>query len=227
MRHHASILGPALLGVLVVCCANSSAQKKSATAALTDISNLGPQRDAIVRVLNQGIMPPLSPGGFGPLQITTRRQFVVAVHRLFRLASVQKQPQFHDVPPTDPDFDAISSVVPFMHLQAFCPGCALNNDFRPDAPISLTLQAVTLTSVLNSRHQIELVNPSEAGSILATPDLPQIAAPARVFLAAAVQNKIVSLDELKTRKTEPTRADTAVLLDTIQKRFKIPNVPQP
>ena len=60
-------------------------------------------------------------------------------------------------------------------------------------------------------------------------DLSQLAAPAQVFVATAVRNGIVSIDDLMARNAAPiaTRAATAVLLDTIQQRFKIPNLPQP
>ena len=229
-RRYAPILGPALLSLLIVCCTRAGAEEKTTTAPLTDISILGPASDAIIRIVNQGIMTPLSPGVFGPLDNTTRRQFVVAVQRLFHLTPAQNQPLFHDVPSTDPDLGAINSVAPFMQRQAFCPGCALNNEFRPEAPISVTAEAVTLTSILNSRHQIELTNASDAASMLApASDLSQLAAPAQVFVATAVRNGIVSIDDLMARNAAPiaTRAATAVLLDTIQQRFKIPNLPQP
>jgi hypothetical protein len=226
----ASILGPALLSVLFLYCASLSAQEKAANQTLTDISILGGQSDAVVRIVNQGIMAPLSPGLFGPEDITTRRVFAVAMQRLFRLASARKEPLFEDVPPTDADFEAINSVAPFLERQAFCPGCALINDFRPDAPIAVTEEAVALTSVLNSRRQLELVKASDAPSILAPePGLPRIAAPALVFLATAVHDGIVSADDLKARNAAPiaTRAGTAILLDGVQQRFKIPSLPQP
>jgi hypothetical protein len=181
-RSYASILGLALLSALFMCCTSSSAQGQTTIKPLTDISILGAQSDAIVRVVNQGIMAPLSPGLFGPQEITTRRQFMVAVQRLFSLTPARTEPLFHDVLSTDRDFEAINSVAPFMQRQAFCPGCALNNDFRPEAPISVTEEAVTVTSILNSRQQLELINASDAASILApAPDLPQIAAPAGSF----------------------------------------------
>jgi hypothetical protein len=94
----------------------------------------------------------------------------------------------------------------------------------------VTEEAVALASVLRSRGQLELVKPSDAASILAPgPGLPRIAAPARVFLASAVQNGIVSVDDLKAQNSPPisTRAGTAILLDGVQQRFKIPNLPQP
>src|SRR5216684_2880282 len=161
-RSYASILGPTLLSVVVACCATLNGQEKTAAEPLTDISILGPQSSAVVRIVNQGIMSPLSPGHFGPQELITRRQFVVAVHRLFHTALLQKEPLFHDVPSTDPDFEAINSVARFMQRQAFCPGCALNNNFLPEAPVSQTVQAVTLVSILNSRHQLELVSAADS-----------------------------------------------------------------
>jgi len=166
VRRYAPILGPVLLSLLIVCCTRAGAEEKTTTASLTDISILGPESDAIIRIVNQGIMTPLFPGVFGPQDNTTHRQFVVAVQRLFRLTPAQNQPLFHDVPSTDPDLVAISSVAPFMQRQAFCPGCQLNNDFRPNAPITVTAGAVTLTSILNSRHQLELTSAADAASIL-------------------------------------------------------------
>lgn len=218
-------LSLALFGFLLGYCSSSYAAQP-----LTDISILGSQSDAVVRIVNQGIMTPLSPGLFGPQETDKRRQFAVAVQRMFRLAPLQKAQVFHDVPSTDPDFGAINAVAPFMQAQAFCPGCALSKDFHPDAPISVTQEAVTLSSVLNSRHQVELVSRTNAASVLApAANLSQIAAPAKVFLATAVQNGIVSLDDLTGTTVGPvaTRATTAVMLDAVQQKFKISVVPQP
>ena len=61
------------------------AQQGEGVEALTDIAALGQNRDAVVRIVKQGIMTPLSPQQFAPHEITTRRQFAVAVQRLFKL----------------------------------------------------------------------------------------------------------------------------------------------
>ena len=216
---------------LCLSCALSNAQQNTAAATLTDISSLGAQSSAVVRIVNQGIIAPLSPGNFGPQEIITRRQFAVAVKRMFGLQIPLHQPAIHDVADSDPDAAAIKAAASYMQSQAFCPTCALNNNFEPDAPMSEVLQAVTLTSILESRHQFSLVSTNDAESILsASPSLPHVPTPARILLATAVRNNIVTLDDLQARQgilNVVTRANSAILLDTIQQRFKIPTVQNP
>jgi hypothetical protein len=207
------------------------AQQGGGAKALTDIAALGQNRGGVVRIVKQGIMTPQSPAQFAPHEITTRRQFAVAVQRLFRLEVAQTgHPSFSDVPATDPDYQSIEAVAPHLQRQAFCPGCAMNTNFRPDAPIGVTLEAVVLTSILVTRSQIELVDPAESPTVVPpTGDLPRLAAPARIFVATAVKTNIVSLDELRIGEIAPsvTRARTAVLLDKVQQVFKIPVVTKP
>jgi hypothetical protein len=216
---------------LCLCCALANAQQNTAAATLTDISSLGAQSSAVARIVNQGIIAPLSPGNFGPQEIISRRQFAVAMKRMFDLQIPPHPPAIHDLADSDPDAAAIKATASFMQSQAFCPTCALNNNFEPDAPMSEILQAVTLTSILESRHHFALVSTSDAESILsASPSLPHVATPARIFLATAVRNSIVTLDDLQARQgvlNVVTRANAAILLDTIQQRFKIPTVQIP
>ena len=87
-----------------------------------------------------------------------------------------------------------------------------------------------LTSILATRSQIELVDPAESQTVVpSTGDLPRLAAPARIFAATAVKTKIVSIDELRTGGIahSVTRARTAVLLDKVQRVFKVPVVTKP
>lgn len=192
---------------------------------ITDVKTGSTQSGAIGRIVDQGIMVPTSPGIFAPQNPVTRREFAVSLQRLFAIAPIGGAKPFNDVALTDPDFNVINAMAPYFSKQAFCPGCALNNNLQPEQPISIIEQAVVLTNLLIGRHSVSLVNDGDVPKILGSaPKLSSLAAPARRILATAVQYQVVSAQSLNglSLAQKVTRASTATLLDSTQVRFKIP-----
>jgi S-layer homology domain len=134
-----------------------AAQQKAPVEQITDLPADSAQKDAITRIVSQGIMAPLSAGTFAPQSPTTLRQFAVSMQHLFQLPRVTGGQKFIDVPASDLDFAALTSFVPYLERQAFCPGCALNDSLRPDNSISSAAEAVAITSILIERRRITLV----------------------------------------------------------------------
>lgn len=204
--------------------ASIEAQQTKPNQTVSDITGTATQKEAISRMLNQRVMKPAAPGKFSPQEPMTLRQFAISMRQLFGLTTEGELMHFNDLPPTDPDFSAIQALVPHLQRQAFCPGCSLNNNLYPDRPISTILESAALASVLLQRKQITLVTAEQAKQVLGVaPNLAGVAPPARRLLATAVQNKITSIQEMSKPVTTSgtTRANTAVLLDRVQRQFNI------
>jgi hypothetical protein len=86
---------------------------------------------------------------------------------------------------------------------------------------------ITMTLVLATQNTLQLLISGDADSVLAgVSDADQLSRPSRVYFATAIKNGILPLGPQNRilPASEVTRADAAVLLDRMQRKFDIPRV---
>jgi hypothetical protein len=195
--------------------------------AFTDLAAHVAEQPAINNMVTQGIIRAVSPTQFSPDAPNTRGAFAVSVQHMFNLPKPAQAVTFSDVPSSSSIFTAVQAIAPFQGRQILCSGCALGSTFGPNEPVTRAETAVLLTGILIAQKKVALTSPAEAESALAkVPDANELRGPARLYLATALQSGVITLTSAS--KLDPasqrTRADTAVLLDSVQKKFAIPQV---
>lgn len=195
----------------------------------SDLANYSSERPAIENMVAQGIMTSASPGKFNPQGLVTRGDFAVSLQRMFSLPPSNHTLIFPDVTQKDAIYPAVQAVAPFMNMQLLCPGCALWAVFSPDQPMTRAESTIVLIRILLVQKRTQLLSTSEAEKVLAeVADVKSMSPGARRYFATAVKNGIVTLGNEKSFQPalQHSRADTAVLLDRVQKGFSIPVAPR-
>jgi len=195
----------------------------------SDLANHSLEKCAIENMAAQGIMGAASPGKFNPDGIVTRGDFAVFVRRMFILEPPDHTLVFPDVTQKDTFYPAVQAVAPFMNMQLLCPGCALSGVFTPGKPVTRAESTIVLVRILVAQKKVQLLNGGDADGILAgVADVKSMSSPARRYFATAIKSGLVTLG--KERIFQPglqhRRADTALLLDRVQKNFSIPVAPR-
>jgi len=215
----------ALLGLIALLLpASAPAQPKP---AFTDLATHVTEQPAINSVVAQGIMKGVTGTQFNPDAANTRGDFVVSMQKMFNLTKPAQTVSFPDVPASSPIYAAVEAVAPYLRRQILCPGCALVENFLPNVPVSRVETAVIMTGILVAQNKVTLLTPAAAETALApVTDVNTLHGPLRVYVATALQSGVITLpapNQLQPA-AQPTRADTATLLDTVQKKFSLPQV---
>jgi hypothetical protein len=171
------------------------------------------------------MMQGVSATQFAPGMANTRGDFAVSVKRMFNLPQPAQSFEFPDVPGNSPIHAAVRAMAPFTGGNILCFGCALGKNFLPTHPVSRAEATVTLVRILIGEKKLGLVDSTEADSLLAgVSDAQILPPPARVYFATAIKAGVIQV--LPGNRIGPavplTRADVAVLLDDVQRKFEIP-----
>lgn len=195
-----------------------------------DLANHTAEQPAIGNLVSQGIMRGVSQTEFNPDVPMTNGDFAVSVQKMFGLAAPAQKINFTDVPSSSPIYSAVEAAAPYLGRQIRCFGCQLGTTFGPNEPASRLLAAVTLTNILVAQKKVELMASDAAETVLAgVPDAADLRGPARAYVATALQQGILSLnsDRSIAALSPMTRANIAVQLDAVQKKFNVPQVRVP
>jgi len=203
----------------------AGAQPMSPSATPSDLGGHSAEQPAINNMVSQGIMREAEPGKFEPDAGQSRADFASSMQRMFNLPMPSRPIWFSDLPPNSPIYLAVQSVAPYLHWQMLCPGCALRSDFMPSESVSRAEVTVVLTAILVAQSKIPLLSTVETERVLAdvgdASDLPPAARP---YFATAIKTGVLALrpGNNMALSLHPSRADTAVLLDGVQKKFNLP-----
>jgi hypothetical protein len=107
-------------------------------------------------------------------------------------------------------------------------GCALTSNFSPNAAISREEASIILVRIMGARNQVHPLTSQELSSFLrSTPDAKNWKPTAAPYFALAIKSGVMPLrgDNTFQPALKLTRADTAVLLDNINRQFIIPIKP--
>ncbi len=155
----------------------------------------------------------------------THADFATAVSQHFNLPAPSNPVKFGDIHPQDSFYNAAQAMYPFMHPILLCPGCLLTSNFSPNNPITRAQSAVLFVSILTSQQKVQLMNVAQATSYLAeVPDAGTVPALARPYIAAAIQNGILKLQDRNTfQPMQPfSSSDMTAAFATIQTQFNLP-----
>jgi len=200
----------------------------AARVGISDLAGHAAQAPAIRSMVDQGILPTIERDAFKPDAVTTRAQLAAAVQHMFGLKGVERKPTFTDVMPESPLYGTVEAVAPFLGRQTLCFGCALGSNFEPDEPVSQLESVVLLINVLRAQKKLTLLSEKQAAPVLAGfADAASLRGPLRVYVATAIRNGLMkpTLPNRMNIAPSHTRAQTAVLLDSVQRKFRLPKVP--
>jgi|SRR5208283_1570031 len=195
--------------------------------AFTDLANHVAEQPAITSMVRQGIMRGVSQTQFDPDASVTRGDFVESMQRMFDLQAPVQKINFQDVSTSSEIYVAVQAVAPFLGRQMRCFGCSLGLTFGPNEPISRLEMAVTLTNILIATNKVALLSPTAAEAALAgVLDTATLRGPVREYVATALQHGVIARTSSNTLAPDlhVTRADLAVQLDGVQKKFNIPQL---
>jgi len=199
-----------------------------AQLTFTDLPGAGEDRVAITSMVEQGIIRPVSPTRFDPDGFITREDFAVALTKMFGLSPLEKRISFPDVPTNSAVYPFVEAAAPYMNRQILCFGCALGRNFLPAESVSDAELTISLTSVLLAKKKVEFVSGDTAieqmAEVVGGNDLPPAA---KLYFAIAIRNGIVSGEKPIQLKRKATRADVAVQLYSVQKKFEFPQLRGP
>ena len=196
----------------------------SKNVVFSDLGNHGVEAPAISSMVAQGIMKPVGIGIFNPDGVVTRGEFATMMQSLYKLGKPGETVAFSDIKSTDPLFSAIQAMAPFMNRQVLCVGCALTTNFSPNAAISREEASIILVRIMGARNQLQPVTSPELSSFLqSTRDAKNWKPAAAPYFALAIKSGVMPLlgDNTFQPALKLTRADTAVLLDNINRQFII------
>jgi hypothetical protein len=175
----------------------------------------------------QGIMRTVDQDTFKPDALTTRAELAASVQHMFNLRRPEQPANFTDIPPSSPLYASVEAVAPYLGRQTMCFGCALGSNFLPNEPVLQLESVILLTNVLRAQKMIRMLSKAEAEPVLAAiPDAKALRGALPVYVATAIHNGVLPLQS--TNRLDPgalqTRAQTAVLLDNVQRKFNLQNV---
>jgi hypothetical protein len=217
----------AILALFVASTIALAQPQPSGRPQIADLDAHESEAPAIYRMVTQGIMSTIHPGRFEPDAPTTRAELAVSVQHMFNLGRPAQPAKFTDISPTSPLYSSVEAVAPFLGRQTLCFGCALISKFLPDELVSRIEGAVLLTNVLIAHRKVSLLSQAETEPVLATlVDANTLRGPLRVYVATAIRNGVLMLPA--PNQLDPyavySRAQTAVLLDSVQSKFMFPQV---
>jgi hypothetical protein len=198
--------------------------------SFADLANHVAEQPAIGSMVNQGIMHGVSPTEFNPDAPMTNSDFAASVQKMFNLPVPAEKTNFTDVPESSAAYNAVEAVAPYLGRQIICFQCQLGTNFGPNEPASRLLAAVAMTNVLLAQKKVTLLTSDAAETALANvPDAATLQGPARVYVATAMQQGILTLTAQHTidALSPMSRVDTAVQFDAVQKKFNLPLVQVP
>lgn len=201
----------------------------AASVRLDDLPGDSAERQAIERMVSQGVMHPISPSRFQPEAKNSLGDFIVSVQRMFTLKPATQRPFFSDIGPDSPIFTAVQAVAPYLGRQILCPGCALGSKLLPRRAATRAQAAVILTKVLMAESRLQLLGSGETDAVLArTTDAGKIPLSARPYIATAIRVDLIAphRDGTISPGSALTRADTAVLLENVQRHFRLVPLPR-
>jgi hypothetical protein len=196
---------------------------------LDDLPGDPAERLAIERMVSRGVMRPTSPSHFQPEAKNSLGDFIVSVQRMFALKPSTQRPFFSDIGSDSPIFTAVQAVAPYLGRQILCPGCALASKLLPDRAATRAQAAVILTKILMAESKLQLLGSGETDAVLArSTDAGKIPLSARPYVATAIRADIIAphRDGTISPNSALTRANTAVLLDNVQRHFRLAPLPR-
>jgi hypothetical protein len=195
----------------------------------SDLTSSSEAESAINNMVAQGIMRGVTPTQFAPETPLSQGDFVIAMQRMFKLPRASRSVDFSDVAPNSPIYAALQALEPYLGRQILCFGCALGTNFLPNQAISSAEMIFIMTRILTGQNKLQLLNSADAYSVLAgRSDTSQLSPPSRVYFATAIRNGIlIGAENRIALPSEVTRADAALFLDRIQRKFDIPRVQPP
>lgn len=199
------------------------------TEELTDVSASSMEAKAIRNLVAQGVMTTVAPGKFAPAAPMDRRDFAVALQRLFNLPAPDKAVKFSDVHQEDATYAAIEAVAPYMDKQVPCPACDIGSKFSPNAHVSRAQAAITLVRILLAQQKLQLMSETESDKVLSSvPDAQELPKRTRPYIATAIQAGILECcaGNMIEASQLLSRADAAETLDNVQRRFDLAAVKQ-
>jgi len=193
---------------------------------LIDLPSDPSTRAAINGMVSQGIMRPRNETRFDPDSPYALGDFLVSLQRMFRLGGSPASVEYPDVPRGSSYYDAVRATEPYLMRQMVCFGCSLSLNLEPGQPTSRLQQIVSLVSILVAQEKLRLLTNEETRSVLAGNAAGPLRGPARNYYATAIQNGITSLapGDVVAPAFRCSRAEVAVLFDTVQKKFSVPAV---
>jgi len=197
----------------------------AAQVVFSDVDNRTTQGAAIESMVAQGIMLGRSPTEFAPNASTTRGEFALAVQHMFNLPTLAQSAAIPDIPLGTQVYSAVQAIAPYYNQQLLCPGCALGQNFMPNQEISRGQRTVALVSILVAQNRLQLLGRADTDSVLANvADASTLSQPARAYFATAIKNGVVELTSGNRidASLPVTRAELAVLLNSVQQKFSIP-----
>jgi hypothetical protein len=229
MRHcHVTVRCTKVIFALLVISPIALAQPRfPVRQEISDLSAHTTEAPAIHSMVTQGIMRTVRTAKFEPDAPTTRGELALSLQHMFNLGRPAKPVEFADIPASSPLYSSVQAVAPFLGRQILCFGCALSLNFLPDEPVSPIEGAVLLTNILLAHKKFNLLSRAEAEPVLATlEDANVLKGPLRIYVATAIRNDVLTLSapgQLKPN-TQYSRAQTAVTLDRVQRKFMFPPV---
>jgi hypothetical protein len=205
----------------------SPVENRPSAPVIADLANHAAAVPAIKSMVAQGIMRGVSQTQFAPDAFYRAGDFAVSMQHMFNLPAPAQPIDFPDVPRGSPIYAAVQAIAPFLGRQLLCPGCALGSNFLPNQPVTRAATTVALVNILKAQGMVQLLSPAEAEIVLANVSDASPPSPmARAIFATALKSGIIALqpDSKINLALKHTRADAAVLLDALQKRFNIPQV---
>jgi hypothetical protein len=199
----------------------------SPALVFVDLANHTAAVPAINSMVAQGIMRGVSQTQFAPDAYYSMGEFAVSMQHMFNLPPPAQPINFTDVARGSPIYDAVEAIVPFLGRGLLCPGSAAGSTFVPGQPVVRAWATIVTVNILTAQNTIQLARPAEAESALANvTDAGWLPPEARIIFATALNNEIIGRQPQNEIDLafEPTRADMAVFLDAIQKKFNIPPV---
>ena len=180
-----------------------------------DLAGYDWARSAIETLAAGGTIKGVAPGWYDPAGTVTRAQVGALMQRVFQLPAPAQPFAFSDVTPGEWEYSAVQAVATYM------PGVT-STRFAPDQPFDRANVAAVLVKILSVQGKLAVLSAAESGAVLAkVPDAGGIAPDLQVFVATAIQNKIML--GLPDGRFDPagvvTRAQVAVLLHRIQTNF--------
>jgi Fn3 domain-containing protein len=143
----------------------------------------------------------------------SRARFAASLQQAFALPATVARVPFVDVAPGDASYEAIQAIAPYLHRNVLCPGCRLSLNYLPSDSPTRVEAAVVIVSLLIEHRGVVLMSDSQATSALAgVPDAATLNPLARRFVATAIAQDVLSLDE----KGRVRGADAFVMSDFSQ-----------